>query len=78
MRVEDQDSLERLENAASAVTEADEHLAKKLGSNAAFEQYLRLALTRLRPILTYDRHYPEAQVLSRLHDPSRHDLLILN
>jgi hypothetical protein len=71
---EGQDTLERLEKAASAVTEADERFAKELGPDAAFEPYLKLALSRLRPILLYSRYHPDTQVPSSTHD-LRRDLL---
>jgi len=65
----EQDALERLKNAASAVTEADEHFTKELGSDAAFESYLKLALSRLRPILIYSRYHSDAQFLKGYAPP---------
>lgn len=51
-----------LEMAAKAVTEADKAILKKLGRDPSFETYITLALSRLRPFLTYFVHLGPEQV----------------
>jgi hypothetical protein len=53
---------ESLENAAVAVTQADERLIKELGKTASFETYVKLMLSRLRPVLIYFVHHGPERV----------------
>ncbi|KAF8526708.1 hypothetical protein JB92DRAFT_2870706 [Gautieria morchelliformis] len=61
---------ESLENAAVAVTEADERLVKELGKTASFETYVKLMLSRLRPVLIYFVHHGPERFLKGYAPPS--------